>query len=201
MTWRALGAGAAVVMVSAMLAVGSAASAGPASPAPAASTVYTVSCDNGQTYQLPANGDGTATLGGLPAGTVCAVTGAAGDQPPLLLPPVPAGGVASGTFDGPFLRTSPSVGYAGFTTHVSGQGFPPSSTVTLSWNVPGDPATLAQTDAAGNLETSMLVPAGDPAGARVLRATAAGEPVVRASYLVQPSSFAPLGASGQEFRQ
>lgn len=182
--------------------------AGSPSPSPSASgspattgTTYQVTCDNGTSYLVPANGDGTATLNGLPAGTVCSATIVGGDQASVALPPVPAGGVASGKFDGPFLRLTPTVGYPGFTTQAVGEGFPPSSSVTLTWNVPGDAATVAPTDATGRFVVSVLVPSGDAAGPRKLRAAAIGEPTVKARYLVQPAPFAPVGTSGLEFRQ
>ncbi|HEX3705992.1 MAG TPA: hypothetical protein VHV76_05120 [Mycobacteriales bacterium] len=185
------------------LAVASVAIASP-SPSPsstaAAAPTYVLTCDNGQTYDLTAAGDGSATISGLPAGTVCTATLPA-SKSTLSLPPVPAGGVAAGIFDGPYLQLSPSVGYPGFTTQAIGQGFPPNSTVTLTWNVAHDPTTVAQTDATGAFSSVVLVPAGDVAGRRSLHATSADAPVVRAKYLVQPRSFAPAGDSGQEFRQ
>jgi hypothetical protein len=181
--------------------------AGTPTPSPTASSsaatvaTYSITCDDGQTYTVEANPDGTATLNGLPAGTVCSVTIVNGGEAVVALPPVPAGGVASGTFDGPFLRLTPSVGYAGFTTQAVGQGFPPSSAVTLSWNVPGDSANVVRTDAAGGFVASVLVPSGDSAGPRKLQAVAIGDPTVTARYLVEPSTFAPIGDGGLEFRQ
>jgi hypothetical protein len=181
--------------------------AGSPTPAPDTSaspgtavTMYDVICDNGQSATVEANPDGTATLNGLPAGTVCSVTIVGGGQAAVALPPVPAGGVASGTFNGPFLRLTPSVGYAGFTTQAVGQGFPPSSAVTVSWNVPGDLAIVVPTDATGGFVASVLVPSGDAAGPRNLRAAAVGDPTVTARYLVQASPFAPIGVGGLEFR-
>lgn len=179
---------------------------GVSAPAAAPDVAYVVTCADGQRFQGTLGGSGAArgagatSHGGIAAGTRCtARLVPTGGLPALteVLPPVPANGVVTVgvTENLPGVLLSPPLGPPGQPTAVSGAGFPPRATVTLTWSGAQGAPLVVTTDGSGSFHTPDLVLPDAPQGLAQLGATGSGFPTVAASYLVVPPSVEPQGAT------
>ena len=102
----------------------------------------------------------------------------------------------------PTMVLAPLAGPAGTTTVVTGTDFPPTTTVTLSWDRGITAATPVQvtTDETGAFEVSIFLLPHDIPGPRVLSAGTVADPAaypgVTADYLVVEGTGQPPGAAG-----
>ena len=91
----------------------------------------------------------------------------------------------------PVLRVDPGVGPPGFVPLVSGTGFPPGATVTVSWSLGISAPTKVTVAADGTFRTQLLVFHHDPIGPRLVTATGTGFGQVTAAFTVVPANQDP----------
>jgi Tol biopolymer transport system component len=142
--------------------------------APGASTTVTLT--------LPA----TAALNGPAAGLL---TGVFSEEVPIL-----ARAAANVHIIQPVLKVNPTIGPPGFVPLATGAGFPPGTTVTLTWNFGISAPTSAVVRPDGTFTAQMLVFYKDPLGPRLLDAAGTGFATVNAPFQVvagagQPHDF------------
>lgn len=93
----------------------------------------------------------------------------------------------------PVLKLSPTLGPPGFVPIATGSGFPPGTTVTLTWNFGITVPTTAVVAPNGTFTTEMLVLPKDPLGPRDLVAAGTGFGAVTTPFLVVQGSAQPKG--------